>query len=67
LRLAHKVAKEEGLHFIYIGNVLGESEGTRCPACRELLIARQGFHISGNKISKGKCPFCGTPVPGIFN
>jgi pyruvate formate lyase activating enzyme len=67
LRLAYEVAKNEGLHFIYIGNVLGESEGTQCPACHKLLIARQGFYISENKISMGKCPFCETPVPGVFN
>ena len=66
LRLAYNVAKKEGLRFIYIGNVLGESEGTACPNCQKMLIHRQGFYISGNEILGGKCAFCGTPVPGIF-
>ena len=66
LRLAYNVAKKEGLRFIYIGNVLGESEGTACPNCQKMLIHRQGFYISGNEILGGKCAFCGIPVPGIF-
>jgi pyruvate formate lyase activating enzyme len=67
LRLAYKVAKNEGLRFIYIGNVLGETEGTHCPSCQKLLIARQGFYITENKTSAGKCPYCETPIPGVFD
>jgi pyruvate formate lyase activating enzyme len=66
LRLAYDVAKKEGLRFIYIGNVLGESEGTACPNCQKMLIPRQGFAIGENKIKEGKCPYCGTPVAGVF-
>jgi pyruvate formate lyase activating enzyme len=66
LRLARSVGLEEGLRFIYIGNVLGESEGTLCPNCQKMLIPRQGFYISENNIQEGKCPFCGTPIAGVF-
>jgi pyruvate formate lyase activating enzyme len=66
LRLARSIGMKEGLHFIYIGNVLGESEGTACPECQKLLIPRQGFYISENKVQKGKCPYCGTAIPGVF-
>jgi len=66
LRLAYNVAKKEGLRFIYIGNVLGESEGTACPNCQKMLIHRQGFYISMNKILEGKCPYCGTSVSGVY-
>jgi pyruvate formate lyase activating enzyme len=66
LRLAFTIGKQEGLHFIYIGNILGESEGTVCPECHKLLIRRQGFHVSEIKIRDAKCPFCGTSIPGIF-
>lgn len=67
LRLAYTVGKREGLHFIYIGNVLGESEGTVCPKCQRMLIRRHGFYISDNKIRDAKCPFCGTSIAGIFS
>lgn len=66
LRRAYSIGKKEGLRFIYIGNVLGESEGTDCPNCHNLLIRRHGFHVAETKIQDGKCPFCGTAIPGIF-
>ncbi len=66
LRLAHSIGIKEGLRFIYIGNVLGESEGTACPGCGKMLIARHGFYIAGNEIRDGRCPFCGTAIPGVF-
>ena len=66
LRLAYSIGKREGLHFIYIGNVLGESEGTVCPNCDSMLIPRQGFYVSRNKIRDSKCPFCDTVIPGVF-
>jgi pyruvate formate lyase activating enzyme len=66
LRLALDVAKREGLRFIYIGNVLGESEGTVCPNCQKMLIRRHGFAIGENKIEGGKCPYCGSPVAGVY-
>ncbi len=66
LRQARSIGLKEGLRFIYIGNVLGESEGTLCPNCREMLIPRQGFYISENKIREGKCPYCGTFIAGVF-
>lgn len=66
LRLARSIGLKEGLRFIYIGNVLGESVGTVCPNCQKMLILRQGFYISENKIQRGKCPFCGTSIAGVF-
>jgi len=66
LRLARSIGMKEGLRFIYIGNVLGESEGTACPKCQKLLIPRQGFYVSENKVQEGKCPYCGTAIPGVF-
>lgn len=67
LRLAHTIGKKEGLRFIYVGNVLGESEGTECPECHNLLIRRRGFHASEIKIKDARCPFCGTSIPGVFS
>jgi pyruvate formate lyase activating enzyme len=66
LRLAHNIGKNEGLHYIYIGNVLGESEGTVCPECQRILIHRHGFYVSDNKIRESRCPFCRTLIAGIF-
>jgi pyruvate formate lyase activating enzyme len=67
LRLAYTIGKKEGLQFIYIGNVLGESEGTECPECHRPLIRRDGFRVTSIKIQDAKCPYCGTSIPGVFS
>jgi pyruvate formate lyase activating enzyme len=68
LEQAYRIAKNEGLHYIYIGNVYGhEKESTYCPDCGKVLIKRQGFLITANAIDRGKCPYCQNPIPGIWN
>ncbi|MCF7875156.1 MAG: AmmeMemoRadiSam system radical SAM enzyme [Candidatus Omnitrophica bacterium] len=68
LKRAEKIAKEEGLHFIYIGNVPEQiGENTYCPNCEKLLIKRVGYHVLDNKIEEGRCPYCGKKIPGIWN
>ncbi len=56
-----KVAKEEGLKHVYLGNVPGHPlEHTYCPKCGELVIERYGFEVISYKLSEdGKCPKCG--------
>jgi len=66
LRKASEIGQKEGLRYIYIGNVMGEGDLTLCPNCRKTLITRHGFWVEDNKIRAGKCPFCQTPVAGIF-
>jgi pyruvate formate lyase activating enzyme len=66
LRKANSIGKKEGLRYIYIGNVLGESEDTRCPNCGESLIQRTGFTIKTNKIVGEKCSKCGHSIAGVF-
>jgi len=57
---AKKIAEEEGLQFVYIGNVPGEGENTYCPNCKHLLIRRIGFDVLKVDLSKGNtCPNCG--------
>ncbi len=67
LETSRRVAIEAGLEFVYIGNVPGhEGERTYCPHCHKLLIARQGYTVSEINLNKGKCKFCGRPIPGIW-
>ena len=67
---ACEIGAEEGLHFVYAGNLpgsVGRWEHTWCPSCQALLIQRLGYHIRANRIgSRGTCPDCGTRIPGIF-
>lgn len=66
LRKAYAIGKKEGLRYIYIGNVLGESEDTRCPNCNTSLIQRIGFYITKSQIADEKCSLCGHPIAGVF-
>lgn len=63
LEKAHKIAKEEGLNYVYIGNVTGHRlENTFCPECNELLIERFGFIIKKWNINNKLCPNCGSKI-----
>ena len=66
LRKAFSIGKHEGLRYIYIGNVWGESEDTRCPRCGTSLIQRSGFTIKKNKLVEEKCSSCGHSIAGVF-
>ena len=66
LRLAYGIGRREGLKYIYIGNILGESEDTVCPSCGKTLIKRSGFAVTGMFIDRGLCPGCGQRVAGLF-
>lgn len=64
---AREIGLEEGLKFVYGGNVrIPEVENTYCPECGELLIEREIFFVTQNKLKKGKCFKCETEIPGIW-
>ncbi|NPE30670.1 AmmeMemoRadiSam system radical SAM enzyme [Methanococcoides sp. SA1] len=65
LEVAHEIATEEGMRFVYIGNVYGHKYGnTYCPKCKELLIKRDGSTIVDYKITPlKKCSYCGEKIP----
>ena len=65
LQRAREIGLEEGLRYVYMGNVLGV-ENTLCHSCGRLLIRRSGFRILENNVRpSGRCPDCGTPVAGV--
>jgi pyruvate formate lyase activating enzyme len=67
LEEARDIAIEEGLQYVYIGNVPGhEGEFTRCPGCGRVLLERVGFLVTENRLRDGACPDCGLEIPGIF-
>jgi pyruvate formate lyase activating enzyme len=68
LTAAWEIAKEEGLQFPYIGNVPNHpGNNTYCPHDGKLLVRRIGFMVLENNIVDGKCKYCRTPIPGIWN
>ncbi len=68
LEKARKIAMEEGLNYVYIGNVPGNSwQNTYCPKCGRILIEREGYRIKQNNIEYGNCKFCGEKIAGVWS
>jgi pyruvate formate lyase activating enzyme len=66
LRRAREIGMEEGLRYVYEGNVPGEGgENTYCYACGAVLIERYGFALIRNRLRDGKCPECETRIDGV--
>jgi len=67
LEQAWKTALDEGLHFVYLGNVPGhEAEHTNCPKCGIRLIERTGYKVRMLQIQDGKCGKCSQSISGIW-
>ena len=68
LMRARDIAREEGLHYVYIGNVPGQGfEDTVCPKCGKVVIKRIGYKVLENHVgTDGKCRFCGNKIAGIW-
>jgi pyruvate formate lyase activating enzyme len=66
LELAAKIGRDVGLQFIYIGNVPGEGESTRCSECGTVVIKRSGFLVHEVALRDGVCPTCGAVLPGVW-
>ena len=60
----HKIAKEIGLNYVYIGNVPGHPlEHTYCPECGAIAVERMGFDITGwNLDARNCCKSCGNEI-----
>jgi len=66
LRKVRQIGIEEGLYYVYTGNVpLDPGEKTYCPGCEHLLIDRVGYRIGKEQINKGLCPKCGFRIDGV--
>ena len=68
LTRARKIAMEEGLHYVYTGNVHDREGGTTfCPSCGCALVRRDWHRIDDYRITAdGRCPECATAIAGRF-
>jgi pyruvate formate lyase activating enzyme len=67
LTRARDMALEEGLHYVYVGNVPGHPGGhTLCPKCHKVLVKRVNMVTLENRLGAGACPDCKTKIPGLW-
>lgn len=69
LIMARNIAREEGLRYVYVGNVHDPEGGsTLCTGCGRKIIGRDWFVLtSWDLTADGKCRHCGTACPGVFD
>jgi len=67
LKLACDLGNAAGLRYIYAGNISSWGQDTLCPACKKVLIKREGFKISKIRITGNSCFFCQADLAGVFN
>ena len=68
LTRARRIAMDEGLRYVYTGNVHDRDGGTTfCHGCDAALVERDWHRIVSYRITTdGRCPDCGTAIPGAF-
>ena len=69
LSRARKIATDNGLRYVYTGNVHDERGGsTYCHACGERLIGRDWYVLTAwNLTEDAACERCGTRCSGVFD
>ncbi|HEX2964389.1 MAG TPA: AmmeMemoRadiSam system radical SAM enzyme [Syntrophorhabdaceae bacterium] len=66
LKAVREIGLEEGLKYVYEGNVAGsEGEHTYCYNCTKPIIKRLGFTITEYNIKNSACVFCNATIDGI--
>lgn len=66
LQRAEIIAKAAGLHYVYIGNLRTiKGENTYCPKCQQLLIEREGFYVTENRVKNSHCSVCNEKIAGF--
>lgn len=68
LRRARDIALEEGLHYVYTGNVHDPAgDTTYCPGCGCKVIERDWYTIKRYRLTpEGRCPECRVAIAGRF-
>ncbi len=68
---AYNIGKEEGLKYLYVGNIDDEDhQSTYCPKCNKRVIDRQGYigqYVTNELDENGICPYCGYAIEGVWN
>ena len=65
---ARRIARDQGLHYVYTGNVHDTDGGTTfCPSCGAGLVVRDWYELGAYALTPdGHCAHCGTAIAGRF-
>ena len=66
---AYEIAINEGLKYVYLGNVDDVDKlNTYCPKCEQVVIKRSGRlgEQSQNLLDDGYCTICGYEIKGVW-
>ena len=65
---ARSIARDCGLHYVYIGNVrdVEGAETTTCPHCNKTVIDRDIYSVTTTNLDAGACKSCGTKIAGVW-
>jgi pyruvate formate lyase activating enzyme len=68
LTRARRIARANGLRYVYTGNVHDTDGGsTYCPGCGTRMIERDWYELRAWRLTDtGGCAQCGTSIPGVF-
>jgi pyruvate formate lyase activating enzyme len=64
LERAHRIGKEAGLRYVYLGNVPSDN-ATHCPQCGETAIRRGRGRTE--LVAGGRCPSCDQVIAGVWS
>lgn len=65
---ARQIAMEQGVRFVYVGNVHDvRHQSTWCPSCGELLIERDWHLLGTYRLEGNHCGKCRAAIPGHFD
>lgn len=69
LTRARQVARDEGLRYVYTGNVHDPEGGTtHCPGCGAAVVVRDWYRIDRYEVTDdGHCRACGAAIDGVYD
>ncbi|MCP4649448.1 MAG: AmmeMemoRadiSam system radical SAM enzyme [PVC group bacterium] len=63
----YKVAKREGIYYVYVGNIPGHNAShTYCQNCKKMVIKRKEYDEIEAILREGHCPHCNALIFGRF-
>ncbi len=67
LTRARQIARSNGIHYAYTGNVHdAEGDTTFCPGCNAAVIERDWYEVLSFDLVEGRCQACGRDIAGVF-